>query len=151
MTSINGTTPTVGTFAAIGGGTINPNGVWVLVAHNAGGLYGTMVLDNWTIDISDASFANGAQNYLPKWNLGALSNSSIYDNGKVGINTTTPQRSLDVHGDIGQGVWTDNLPSRRIGVMDASTHVAGMEIENTTLTGNYSQKLPVPVYFFAVL
>ena len=61
--------------------------------------------------------------------------------GNVGIGTSTPNRTLDVRGDIAQGQATDSIPSRRIGVMDASSQTAGMEIENTTLDGNYSQKL----------
>lgn len=78
---------------------------------------------------------------IPRWNGASLMDGSITDAGNIGINTNTPQRTLDVYGDIAQGMWLDNLPSRRIGVMDAATHVAGMEIENTSLNGLYSQKI----------
>jgi hypothetical protein len=90
---------------------------------------------------TDPKVGSLSNNKIPRWNGTSLLDGSIMDNGHVGINTNTPQRTLDVYGDIAQGMWLDSLPSRRIGVMDATTHVAGMEIENTTLTGLYSQKV----------
>ena len=90
---------------------------------------------------TDPKVGSLSNNKIPRWNGTSLIDGSIIDDGHVGINTNTPQRTLDVYGDIAQGMWLDNLPSRRIGVMDATTHVAGMEIENTTLTGLYSQKV----------
>lgn len=141
MTVVGPITPTVSTFATIGSGSVNPNGTWTLIVIVQPNFFG-FNLDNWSISYHDAQLGQGSNSYVPVWENGNLSStSSIYDNGQVGINTTTPQRTLDVYGDIAQGMWLDNLPSRRIGVMDASTHVAGMEIENTTLTGLYSQKV----------
>lgn len=134
-------TPTVSSFAAINGGTINPNGVWTLMMWTTYNFsYGQ--INNWSISFNSSSNTQGSDYFHTMWLNGALTKtSSIYDNGKVGINTITPQRTLDVHGDIAQGTWTDDLASRRIGVMDATTQTAGMEIENTTLGGNYSQKV----------
>lgn len=57
--------------------------------------------------------------------------------------------SNTLFGNIAQGLWTDNIPSRRIGVMDANIQVAGMEIENTSLSGNYSQKLHLLSHHYA--
>ncbi len=149
LTPLGSINPTVSTFASMGGGTINPNGTWTLIVIVQPSFLG-FNLDNWSISYHNAQLAQGSNHYVPLWENGNLSiASSLYDNGNVGIHTTSPQRSLDVHGDIAQGVWTDNLPSRRIGVMDASTHVAGMEIENTTLSGNYSQKLHLLTHHYA--
>jgi microcystin-dependent protein len=64
--------------------------------------------------------------------------------GNVGIGTAGAVQLLDVRGNISQGDYTQNLGSRRIGVMDGAgtpVHTGGMEIENTTLGGNYSQKV----------
>ena len=61
--------------------------------------------------------------------------------GNIGIGTTFPRRKLEILGDISMGDWTMNFPSRRFGVMDGSTQTAGFEIENTSLGGNFSQKL----------
>ena len=66
----------------------------------------------------------------------------------VGIGTSEPLRTLDVRGDISQGLWTENFPSRRIGLMNNNIQVAGMEIENTSLGGNYSQKLHFLTHHF---
>lgn len=149
MTPLGSISPTVSTFASMGGGAINPNGTWTLIVIVQPSFLG-FNLDNWSISYHNAQLAQGSNHYVPLWENGNLSiTSSLYDNGNVGIHTTSPQRSLDVHGDIAQGIWTDNLPSRRIGVMDASTHVAGMEIENTTLSGNYSQKLHLLTHHYA--
>lgn len=140
--------PTVSSFGAFGGGSFNPNGTWTLILWTVYNVSNAQ-LNNWSITFTSSNQTQG-NGYHPKWNNGELSiYSSIYDNGKVGINTTNPQRTLDVKGDIAQGIWTDNLPSRRIGVMDANTHVAGMEIENTTLSGNYSQKLHLLTHHYA--
>lgn len=91
------------------------------------------------------SLSNGTSiGNTPYWNgTSWITNSSnLFNNGStIGIGTTGPYRTLDVRGDIAQGMWLDNIPNRRIGVMNNSLQVAGMEIENTTLGGNYSQKL----------
>jgi YVTN family beta-propeller protein len=61
--------------------------------------------------------------------------------GNVGIGKKLPRRKLEVAGDISMGDWLLNAPSRRIGIMDGTWQVAGLEIENTPVGGNYSQKL----------
>ncbi len=41
----------------------------------------------------------GSANYVSKWNsTSGLASSSIYDNGNVGIGTTSPQAKLDING-----------------------------------------------------
>lgn len=103
-----------------------------------------------TMSESDPKVGALSATKIPVWNGSSLVDGTMNDvSGKIGIGTAAPNRSLDVSGDIAQGVWTDNIPSRRIGVMDAFTHVAGMEIENTTLGGNYSQKLHLLSHHYA--
>ena len=82
--------------------------------------------------------------------------------GNVGIGTDNPRNKLEIIddgasislGDYSQGGFPG---SRNIGVFDtggapgdpAAIIVAGMEIENTTLNGNYSQKLHFKTHRFA--
>ena len=43
----------------------------------------------------------GTINYIPKWSsASSLANSTIFDNGNVGIGTTTPDAKLDVNGSL---------------------------------------------------
>lgn len=90
--------PTAFTFATINGGTINPNGPWTLRVYdnhilNAG------VLNNWSISfdgtnpvLPDAlSIPNGV---VPRMIAGGLEAGALYDNGNVGVGTTTPHAPL---------------------------------------------------------
>jgi hypothetical protein len=66
--------------------------------------------------------------------------------GNVGIGTTSPLEKLDIRGgSISMGEYSTSTGSRYVGFgyNDGSSYrcIAGMEIENTTLGGNYSQKL----------
>lgn len=67
-------------------------------------------------------------------------------NGRVGIGTTSPLEKLDIRGgSISMGEYFTSTGSRYVGFgyNDGSSYrcIAGMEIENTTLGGNYSQKV----------
>ncbi|MEQ1554636.1 MAG: hypothetical protein ABL929_10680 [Ferruginibacter sp.] len=142
----------------------NGLGTFNWIASNVGGKTGSRVVSG----LYNGMATIGAHNYaLSAWNdlkISPVGNVAIGDitplvkldvNGtlratNIGIGTTQPMRALDLRGDIAQGMWTDNMPSRRIGVMDNTLQVAGMEIENTTLGGNYSQKLHLLTHHFGV-
>ena len=49
---------------------------------------------------TDPQVGTNTLNYLPKWNGSALVTGSIYDNGKVGIGTTSPQVKLSLGLDL---------------------------------------------------
>lgn len=100
LTSYCTVTPTINTFSAIGGGSINPNGVWTLkIFDDAASDVG--VLHNWSVEIQ--GYTNGGtSNYVPKWENGVLSNTSnVYDDGAhVGIGTNTPTAQFHTTGTV---------------------------------------------------
>jgi hypothetical protein len=71
---------------------------------------------------------------------------------QIGIGNTAPTALLDIRGgSISLGSYDSTSASRYVGyynVNDASGPLVGMEIENTTLTGNYSQKLHFRTHWF---
>lgn len=77
------TTPTVPTFAAIGGGTINPNGTWTLkVIDNTSVNTGT--LNNWTLSVDPGIGLSGL------WNLNG--NAGTNQDNFIGTTDATPLR-----------------------------------------------------------
>ncbi|MDO9186597.1 MAG: hypothetical protein Q7W13_11360 [Bacteroidia bacterium] len=54
-----------------------------------------------TCGTSQVTYSGYTSSYLPKWNVtsGCISNSSIFDNGNVGIGTAAPGKKFDVNGD----------------------------------------------------
>ena len=97
-------TPTVSTFGAIGGGSINPNGTWTLKVYDAA-IQDLGTLNSWSISFSGPESAITAyqSNYIARLNAGGgLDASNIYQDatGRIGIGTATPQNPLDVAGDI---------------------------------------------------
>jgi hypothetical protein len=88
---------------------------------------------------------------------GASDSPFIYlksSNGNVGIGTASPVEALDVRaGSITMGTYnTTGGTSRYVGLYNLTTGnscLAGMEIESTTLVGNYSQKLHFRSHHFA--
>jgi hypothetical protein len=71
---------------------------------------------------------------------------------QIGIGNTAPTALLDIRGgSISLGSYDSTSGSRYVGyynVNDANGPLVGMEIENTTLTGNYSQKLHFRTHWF---
>jgi len=78
-------------------------------------------------------------------------------NNRVGIGTSTPEHSLDIrsgnvyahNGGFFLSGYDSTANSQYFGKEYAGRIVAGMEIENTTLGGNYSQKLHFRSHHFA--
>jgi subtilisin-like proprotein convertase family protein len=88
----------VGSFGAMGGGSIVPNGTWTLRLYDAAG-FDVGNLNSWNISFEEgdpavptAGFTNNA---LLKGGQGTVKNSSIYEvNGNLGIGTSTPAVKL---------------------------------------------------------
>ena len=91
-----------------------------------------------------------AGNYGVAWTNVVLQPSG----GNVGIGITNPTAKLDIRGgSISLGSWNTASGSRYVGlynVNDTNGCVAGMEIENTTLGGSYSQKLHFRTHHYGV-
>ena len=83
-------------------------------------------------------------------------------NGNIGISTTTPTEKIDVvgniktsgninlSGNINFGIFSTNADPK-IGIFNSNNIdiIAGLEIEKTTLSGNYSQKVHLRTHHFA--
>ena len=82
----------------------------------------------------------------------------VTGDGNVGIGTDTPAYKLDVNGTVYAGnnsfllsTYNATASSQYFGKEYSGRIIAGMEIENTTLGGNYSQKLHFRTHSFAYL
>ena len=60
---------------------------------------GTSCITVWPSGSGGTLTGNGSTNYISKWtSASSLDNSTIYDNGNVGIGTANPSYKLDVQG-----------------------------------------------------
>jgi len=55
---------------------------------------------------TDPEVGSNTTNYISKWDGTSIVSSSIFDNGNIGVGTTSPSKKLDVNGDIN---FTGNL------------------------------------------
>ena len=78
--------------------------------------------------------------------------TNVFATGRIGIGTTSPSSLLDLRGgSISLGSFDTSSASRYVGFYngnDSNGPLVGMEIENTTLGGNYSQKLHFRTHAF---
>ena len=97
LATVCGITPNVSSFGDLGGGIINPNGVWSLKVYDLGSGDAT-ILHDWSISLNEIQV--GMNGYVPHWNDNSLTkNGMIYDNGtNVGIATQFPTEKLSVEG-----------------------------------------------------
>lgn len=63
---------------------------------------------------TDPEVGSNTTNYVPKWNGSALVTGTIYDNGNVGIGTTSPGAKLDVNGDIVSNEYRRKIGSSEV-------------------------------------
>jgi len=49
---------------------------------------------------TDPQVGANVRNYVPRWDGAALTTGTIYDNGKIGIGTSSPTAKIDVRGDM---------------------------------------------------
>ncbi len=75
---------------------------------------------------TDPQVGSNTRNYVPKWDGLALVTGSIYDNGNVGIGTTSPDSKLHVVG---------NLQADIIRASDGSAQTPGISFITDTDTG----------------
>jgi Proprotein convertase P-domain len=135
--TVCGFTPTATTFEELGtGGQIDPSGSWIIrVFDRTGGNTGVYVAGEVS-NLGNAVFPN--QFFVPRWQFGRLTDSSsIYDNGNVGIGTTTPSQRLDVNGrSVNKNTSCVIRTSGWTGTATGAGYAAGTYFAPTVITDN---------------
>jgi Proprotein convertase P-domain len=130
-------TPNATTFEELGtGGQIAAGGTWqIRVFDRTGGNTG-VYMGGEISNLGNAVFPN--QFFVPRWQFGRLTDSStIYDNGNVGIGTTTPSQRLDVNGrSVNKNTSCVIRTSDWTGNATGTGYAAGTYFAPTVITGN---------------
>ena len=156
---------TIGTTNNVGIGTTNPTtdtSVDIVkstasgVSHN---MLNTRFDSSWGLKLQQAYTGTGniQYNFINRYNAVDY-NSLTFKGDNVGIGTTNPTTGykLDVNGNVYAGnnsfllsTYTGTSARQFFGKEYIGRIIAGMEIENTTLGGSYSQKLHFSTHHFA--
>ena len=84
--------------SSVNAGSLQQNGILVCLQNGT---------DCPTATTSGTVTGTGTVNYVPKFTAaGAIGNSSIFDNGSVGVGTTSPQQQLSVQGGLTRATRT---------------------------------------------
>jgi hypothetical protein len=156
---------TIGTTNNVGIGTTNPTtdtSVDIVkstasgVSHN---MLNTRFDSSWGLKLQQAYTGTGniQYNFINRYNAVDY-NSLTFKGASVGIGTSNPTTGykLDVNGNVYAGnnsfllsTYTGTSARQFFGKEYIGRIIAGMEIENTTLGGSYSQKLHFSTHHFA--
>ena len=156
---------TIGTTNNVGIGTTNPTtdtSVDIVkstasgVSHN---MLNTRFDSSWGLKLQQAYTGTGniQYNFINRYNAVDY-NSLTFKGASVGIGTSNPTTGykLDVNGNVYAGnnsfllsTYTGTSARQFFGKEYIGRIIAGMEIENTTLGGSYSQKLHFITHHFA--
>jgi hypothetical protein len=140
----NGSTTGPAAFVQASGITAGQNMSFILGKVNSTNNAGTILWNHVGDGLST--------NYLGLGYWGGDNKLNITAAGNVGIGLTNPSSTLDIRGgNISFGSYDTTSAVRYVGIYnvnDGNGCLAGMEIENTTLTGNYSQKLHFRTHWY---
>jgi len=84
---------------------------------------------------SDPQVGVNTTNYLPRWNGSALVAGTVYDNGNVGIGTTSPTTKLDVDGTVNATAFVGDGSGLTGIAADSDWTISGDDMYST-VTGN---------------
>jgi hypothetical protein len=113
---------------------------------------GGTVAVNYTANPAANLYVAGSVSIGAAGYAGVNQTNGLLVSGNVGIGTASPSATLDIRGgSISLGSFDTSSAARYVGlynVNESGGPLVGMEIENTTLTGNYSQKLHLRTHWF---
>ena len=105
---------------------------------------GTVVCEKVLTAESDPQVGTNTANYVPKWNGSSLITGSIYDNGNIGIGTSTPNEQLEITGNLRLPATTATTGIIKSGnnnlihTYGTGNFFAGINAGNLSATGSYN-------------